>query len=607
MDISVSSLNFINQLPKLSGVYRFYGAPDDLNPNGELLYVGKASNLYNRVKSYFQKSSALSPRIILMVSKIVRIEITVTENEVSALILENNLIKSLRPKYNIVFRDDKSYTLIRLSKHDFPKIDTFLGKPNKVDTYFGPYPNSKAAKQNLELIVKLFKLRTCSDTSLENRSRPCMLYEIKHCTAPCVQFVTKQDYQLQVNLAIDFLNGKYALIIKNLTQEMYQLATQMEFEQASVIRDRLSYVKQISMSQVINSYKQPVSADIVFCEISANQVFVYLIILRHGSYVGDKHFVLTNALNSELSEVFEAFLKNYYLDKQNIQHIFTKVKLNEEFKVLFSKACGIKLNPPIKHQIKELYRMGEINLHKIVEQYQKNKFLEESAVILAKLLELPMINRIECIDVSHNHGDSTVASLVVYENGIIDNTKYRKYNLTKTGLDQSINGNDLLAMKAVLRRRFANKDLPIPEVILVDGGMLQLDLVKNILVTDGLYDRIRVISIKKGERRDPIYDQVLFVDGRVLSYQHNTKLFKLLQNLRDEAHRFAITGHRKQQINKMTLSSLNDIPLLGVKKKRDLLAYFGSVKNIAKSDIKELQRVSGVGKVLAQHIYTYFH
>ena len=218
-----------------------------------------------------------------------------------------------------------------------------------------------------------------------------------------------------------------------------------------------------------------------------------------------------------------------------------------------------------------------------------------------------MINRIECIDVSHNHGDSTVASLVVYENGIIDNTKYRKYNLTKTGLDQSINGNDLLAMKAVLRRRFANKDLPIPEVILVDGGMLQLDLVKNILVTDGLYDRIRVISIKKGERRDPIYDQVLFVDGRVLSYQHNTKLFKLLQNLRDEAHRFAITGHRKQQINKMTLSSLNDIPLLGVKKKRDLLAYFGSVKNIAKSDIKELQRVSGVGKVLAQHIYTYFH
>ncbi|MDQ5920051.1 MAG: excinuclease subunit [Pseudomonadota bacterium] len=631
MNILVSDPNFIKVIPKLPGVYRFYairevkncGDKQDEYGDYELLYVGKALNLYNRVKSYFQKSNNLSPRISLMVAKVHSIEITVTENEVSALILENNLIKSLKPKYNIIFRDDKSYPLIRLSKHEFPRLDSFRKKMdagNLSDNLFGPYPNSFAVKQNLDLIGKLFKLRNCTDAVFSSRTRPCIMYEIKRCSAPCVHLVSKADYAVQVALAIDFLKGKYASVLDSLTAQMYQLSDHMEFEKAAVVRDRLNQIKHISSSQIINSYNQPMSADLIICRGDEAKVFIYLIILRNGLYVGDKSFILDN-LDDDVSQVVEAFLENYYLGSThnaiseaantsynyNAQGIFTKFSLRDEFKQLFFKACNIKISQGRYKQIKKLYQMGEVNLRNIINQYQGMHYFNNAAGYLANLLNLNEIKRIECIDVSHHQGDNTVASIVVYENGVIDHSKYRRYNLATDLSGRPVGGNDLLAMQTVLERRLQNKELKLPDVILVDGGQLQLDILKNILKNAKLYDRMRGLAIFKGERRDPTLDRVLVDNGDVLGYANHPLLFRLLQGLRDEAHRFAITGHRKRQVKKMSQSQLDDIPNLGIKKKKALLAHFGSVKSIMNAGVADLQNVVGIGSVLAEHIYRYFH
>ena len=606
MEILTTTPGFINSLPKLPGVYRFFTKASQENAAGELLYVGKALNLYSRVKSYFQKSTLLSPRISLMISKIHRIEITITDSEVSALILESNLIKSLKPKYNIIFRDDKSYPFIRLTNHQFPKLDSFRGKPNSRDICFGPYPSAFAVKENLDTLSRLFKLRTCVDSVFNNRSRPCMLYQIKRCSAPCVNLVSKADYNQQVASAIDFLQGKYAKIIADLTAEMYALSDNMEFEQAAKIRDKLAMLKQISEAQIINNYQKPFNADLIFGEKHSSTVFIYLIILRNGLYIGDKHFTLNN-IDNPLVEVIEAFLENYYLETQHVHNIFTSVELSAEFKRLFSQASGIEVQYKVNQQIEHLHQLGMVNLHKIVEQQEQVKTLENAAGRLAQLLGMPPIKRIECIDISHNHGENTIGSLVVYENGIIDHSKYRRYNLDKDYEGAAIKGNDLLAMETLLKRRLVSKELNVPEVIVVDGGPLQLKTLKNMLVTMGLCDKIRGIAIYKGEGRKAQNDSILLDNGDTLECQNDGQLFGLLQSLRDEAHRFAITGHRKKQIKKMTRSNLNEIPNLGVKKQRALIAYFGSVKGIAVASISELQKVAGVGEKLAGQIYLHFH
>lgn len=607
MEILVSDIEFIKAIPKLPGIYRFYTANDAANIHGELLYIGKAVNLQNRIKSYFQKTESLSPRIRLMVSKIFRIEITVTYNEASALILENNLIKHLKPKYNIIFRDDKSYPLIRLSLHDFPKLDSFRGKVNS-DThiYFGPYPNSYGVLQNLDLIGKLFKLRNCTDAVLASRSRPCIMYQIKRCSAPCVNLITKDGYAISVGLAVDFLNGKYSTIIETLTHKMQNYAELMEFEKASVIRDRLNLIMHISSSQIISSYQQPLSADIIICESYAEKVFIYLIILRNGLYIGDKNFILDNP-DESVAKVVEVFLESYYSDSRNTQNIFTKYELTDKFKQLFFQALNIKVSTGRYKQVEQLYKMGQINLGKIINQYHGGMELKQIAAELANKLNLSDIHRIECIDVSHNHGENTVGSIVVYEDGVINHNKYRRYNLNVDSSGNPIRGNDLLAMKTILKRRFSNHESYLPDIILIDGGSLQLNILKNILDEYELCDRIRGLAIFKGERRDPKFDQIIIDDGVILKYSEDSRLFKLLHLLRDEAHRFAITGHRKKQIKKMSYSELDEIQNLGTKKKKALLAHFGSVKNIAHASVSDLQSVVGIGNVLAQQIYAYFH
>ena len=608
-------------LPSGPGVYRFYTAADAAGEE-ELLYVGKAINLQKRIKSYFQKSTTLSPRINLMVQKIGGIEFTVTENEISALILENNLIKSLKPRYNIIFRDDKTYPMLRVTHHQFPRLDSYRGKVMQNGDYFGPYPNVQAMKYSLDLIQRIFKLRTCSDNMFKSRTRPCMLYQIKRCTAPCVNLVSQEEYARQVKLAIDFLEGKYSQITRDLKAEMMRAADNLEFERAGKIRDKISMINSISANQIINTYQKPLTADLVIMMGHGKKAFIYLIMLRAGIYVGDNNFIVDNP-DDDLSEVLQVFLESHYLprEQQNLLQIFSKCELSRDALVFLSRALKIKISHQLPQQLNKLYAMGENNLRRLIADHHREDNLPASASRLAHLLascvkssdlrvdigvlNVVQLQRIECIDVSHHMGENTVASVVVYANGTIDHSQYRRYNLNQDLMGNPINGNDLRAMETVVLKGLASTTKPMPDLIVVDGGKLQLNAIKNILKDQGLYGKIRVVALFKGLRRDPMRDSVLLDTGLMFRVKDEPLIFELLHQLRDEAHRFAITAHRKKQVNKMSGSVLDEIPGIGPKIRRKLLLHFGSVKNIAHASVSDLQQVDGVGQSLANEVAAY--
>ncbi|MFN8769402.1 MAG: excinuclease ABC subunit UvrC [Neisseriaceae bacterium] len=592
MKLSIKQKDFLNKIPKSPGVYRFFAE------DNELLYVGKAINLYKRVKSYFQKQYNTSPRIALMVAKISYLEITITENETSALILENNLIKELKPKYNIIFRDDKTYPLIRITGHQFPKIDYYRGKTLKSNVYFGPYPNATATKQTIDTIQRIFKLRTCSDSFFNNRTRPCILYQIKRCTAPCVGYVDIKQYKDQIDSAKDFLNGKYNELLELLSKKMYDASELMDFETAATIRDEITMIKQIQVNQIITSHNKALSADLIIHDIVSNKLHIYLIVIRNGMYIGDNNFVV-DVIDEDYINSLEVFLENYYLNNRNTKLIILETVLDKEFIQFFASALQIKIDNKISDKVEGLFAMGKINLRNIIES--NDSHIIDAINVLSHELD-SIVNRIECIDVSHNQGENAVASIVVFDNGIIDNSQYRKFNLPI-----EVNGNDLLAMEMVLNRRLTKVDSKLPDVILVDGGKLQFETVKNIISKHSLCGKIKVVAIFKGEKRNPKLDRLILEDTRIISYKDASNLFRLLQKLRDEAHRFAITGHRKKQVKKMSNSVIVEIPNVGMKTRKALLLHFGSVKAIAEASVNDLQEVVGIGNVLANQIYSYFH
>lgn len=596
MKILINQNGFLEQIPSAPGVYRYYDSAD------KLLYVGKAINLRKRVASYFNDTRDNSLRINIMIKQIVSIEVTITKDEASALILENNLIKSLRPKYNIIFRDDKSYPLICLSKHDYPLIESNRHQNTK-GTYFGPYPNARGVRQTLDLITAVFQLRTCSDQTFNSRTKPCMLYQIKRCSAPCVNLIGQTDYAAQVKNASDFLNGKYPVLIKNLTKQMLDAAKKHDFEHAALIRDRIDQIKQVSQYQIINNYNKPVTLDIVLGHQEYDKLFIYIIILNNGIYIGDKSFVF-DTIAQDANASYERFFQGYYLDHLNTKNIYTSIALTDHFKQVFFKATAINItnNLPKTLQLNKLYNMALVNLQHLIQRQQSQANLAQGALQLAEKLNISVINKIECIDISHNHGDSAVASIVTYYDGKMDAKRYRRYNL-----DSSINGNDLLAVEVVLKRRLEQVLNEYPDVILIDGGRLQFDLVKKIVADYELHGKIRVISIYKGAGRNPMLDTAILDERRQLQVADNPVIFKLLHSLRDEAHRFAITGHRKSQVKKMNKSKLDDITGIGSKIKKQLMLKFGSVTAIAQASLAELQSTPYVGEALSLRIYNYFH
>lgn len=586
-------LEFLKKIPTSSGVYRYY----DVNDN--LLYVGKAINLRLRVKSYFQKNNVNSPRITVMVSKIVKIELTITEDETSALLLESNLIKSLKPRYNIVFRDDKSYPYLKVTTHQYPLIEYYRGK-SRIGELFGPYPNAYAVRETLDTLQKLFKLRTCSDSEFGSRSRPCLLYQINRCSAPCVDLISASDYKKNIDSAKKFLNGDYADLINELSEKMYVFAENMDFESAANLRDKITFIHRIQSQQIISDSNSPLNADIILVNESVHdKLVIYLIQIRKGLYVGDKHYLLPK-LDTVVS-LLEGFIEKYYAEN-SCALIYVDVGLKTEFTNFILERRGVIVSRDLDERVKKILLMGHKNLLQIVENLSVSNIYVSAINRLSVLLNKDSINRIECYDVSHNHGISAVASMVVWSAGQIDKKKYRRYNLPA-----SINGNDLAAFKFILQKRLANTVLDIPDIILVDGGRLQFTIAKNIIDDLGFHDKISIIGIYKGQNRNPVLDRVILNEDIQLEFNSERDIFRLLQVLRDEAHRFAISAHRNKEEIRMTRSRLEDIEGLGAQKRKALIAFFGSSDNVAKASIDELMQVKLIGTALANKIFNFFH
>lgn len=595
MIIQVSQPDFLKQIPHDSGVYCYY------DKDNVLLYVGKAIDLQKRIQSYFRKSAILSPRIYLMVQKIVYLELRVTQNEDAALILENNLIKSLKPKYNIVFRDDKSYPSIKISKHEFPNIEYFRGKIITGNVY-GPYPNSYEVKNMLELAQKIFKIRTCSDSEFNSRKRPCMLYQINRCSAPCVNEISKEDYMVQIKLLSNLLRGNYSTVTTKLMEQMQQAADNLDFETAAILRDKITTIRSLQSQQLVNNDNSLVNADIFLIHELETKIIYHIISVRSGIYLGDKNIIVNKQITS--IETHDLFLDDYYAKQNNLSGlaVYFCNEISPEVRVFLEDKYEII----IKHKInlvslKKLYQKGIINIAKVA--LNTGDVFLESKKRLLEITGLEKIERIECYDISHDHGSHALGVMVVYEDGIVDHSKYRKFNL-----DDKVNGDDILAMQIVLKRRLASQDLKLPQVLLIDGGINQVNAIKNILHDMQLYDKIKVLGMFKGEKRDPTLD-CLYIDSQTskISYQQDPVVFKLLHELRDEAHRFAISGHRKKKIKSMSNSILSEIPNIGIKKQKLLINYFGSAKAVALASVEELSNTPMIGANLAKEIYNFFH
>lgn len=577
-----------------------------LDEAGQVLYVGKANQLKKRVGSYFQKTN-ISPRIRLMVSHIARIEITVTRTEAEALLLENNLIKSLKPRYNILFRDDKTYPYIVFTGHEFPRIAYYRGAPQRQNQYFGPYPNSYAAKETIALLQKIFRLRTCEDNVFNNRTRPCLLHQIHRCKAPCVRLISSEEYAADVRNAVLLLQGKYGEVEASLRSAMELAAEEMRYEQAGALRDQLQALRTVQQKQYMESGKAT-DADIVAVAELDEELCVTLAVVRGGRHLGDKHFFPQNAAGESASEVLEAFLAQQYLSRAIPALILTSIPLaTEELENLFTEQAGYKVQ--IRHAVtgerRQWLDMALQNALLALQQQagkQAGQMLRVEA--LRHILAMPQLKRIECFDISHTMGEATVASCVVYDDYSIRTAEYRRYNITGiTG------GDDYAAMRQALLRRYQKLQQgegKRPDLVLIDGGIGQLGIASEVM--SGLGLDIPLVGVAKGVERKPGMEQLFRpLVEKPLQLESDNPALHLIQQVRDEAHRFAIAGHRAKRGKIRMASMLEEIAGVGEKRRRNLLARFGGLKGVQQASIEELARVEGISPALAEKIYQQFH
>ena len=592
---------FVASLPLLPGVYRM------LDENGKVLYVGKAAQLKKRVGSYFQKTN-ISPRIRLMISHIANIEVTITGTEAEALLLENNLIKSLKPRYNILFRDDKTYPYIILTDGLFPRLAYYRGITVKQHQNFGPYPNSGAAKESIDLLQKIFRLRTCEDNVFKNRARPCLLHQIQRCTGPCVGFISKEDYAIDVRNAALLLSGKQDEVEVRLRTAMEQASIAQHYEHAAALRDQLHALHTVQQKQFMESGKAT-DADIVAVVELDGVMCVNLSMVRGGRHLGDKHFFPQNAENQSVSEVLEAFLAQHYLNSVIPQLILTSLEINVEvYEALFSQQSGSKVL--IRHNVTgERRQWLDMALNNALLALQQQAGMQAGQLLrletLRAAVNLPDLSRIECFDISHTMGEATVASCVVYDNMAIRPTEYRRYNISGiTG------GDDYAAMRQALMRRYSKLQAgegKRPDLILIDGGVGQLGVAVDVMSELNLSD-IQLMGVAKGVERKPGMEQLLLPQlEKPLQLSPDSPALHLIQQVRDEAHRFAITGHRAQRGKARTTSTLEQISGVGEKRRRNLLSRFGGLKGVQQASVAELAQVEGISPSLAEKIYQQLH
>ena len=592
----------LKTLPNLPGVYRM------LNASDEVIYVGKAKDLKKRVASYFNKNLP-SPRTRLMVSHIANIVTTVTHNEAEALLLENNLIKSLMPRYNVLFRDDKTYPYIALSADPQPRLAFHRGTQRKGAQYFGPFPNAVAVRESIQLLQKVFKLRTCENSVFSNRSRPCLQHQIERCTAPCVGLISDADYRNDVEQAALFLQGKTNEVIDTLAEKMNVAASNLDYEQAALIRDRMQALRQVQAKQFVSDFNVA-DADVIACAELQGQHCINLVMVRGGRHLGDRSYMPKNTDGESLETTVLAFLAQHYVAQNTPPLIVLGIKVDGSLlEQVLSEQAGrkVKLNSNAIGDKRVWLKMAQTNAELALSQRAASA-ANQSAKLLAlhEALNLPdSTQRIECFDISHTMGEATIGSCVVFDRGDMQNSEYRRYNVT--GITP---GDDYAAMRDVLTRRYkkvAAGEGVRPDLVFIDGGKGQLSVAVEVMAEVGLSD-ILLVGIAKGEARKPGLETMIFSDtGEMLNLEKDNKGLHLLQQIRDEAHRFAITGHRAKRAKARMHSSLEDIEGIGAKRRKALLTRFGGLDAIKNASMDELAQVEGISPSLAEKIYGELH
>ena len=593
---------FVAGLPSLPGVYRMLGAA------GEVLYVGKARDLKKRVSSYFTKTLQ-SPRIGLMVTQIASMETTVTRSEGEALILENNFIKSLAPRYNILFRDDKSYPYLMITGHRYARIGFHRGGQEKKNRYFGPFPHSYAVRESIQLLQRVFRLRTCEDSVLENRSRPCLLHQIQRCSAPCTRLISEDAYAHDVRNAELFLLGRENDVINTLTAKMDSAATALRFEEAAMYRDQVRALSRVQARQYVES-AAGVDADVVACRSEGGISCVNLVMIRAGRHVGDRSFFPQNADAATPGEVILAFLTQHYLEQPIPPLILANADLEGE---MLEAALSEQAHRPVRLVVtpqgdrRIWLEMAEKNaLLALANRVRERGTQEGRLVALREALGLPeSAQRIECFDISHTMGEATVGSCVVYDGHDMQNSEYRRFNIRDI-----TPGDDYAAMRQVLMRRYERisaEGAKMPDLILIDGGKGQVAQARSALVELGLND-VSVVGVAKGPERKPGLEELIVEgEGVVVTLPPQHPGLHLIQQIRDEAHRFAIVGHRARRGKTRTTSELNEIPGIGDKRRRALLAHFGGLKGVQSAAVEDIMKVEGISRATAQKIYRHLH
>jgi excinuclease ABC subunit C len=593
---------FVAGLPNLPGVYRF------LNAAGDAIYVGKAGDLKKRVASYFQKNLA-SPRTAMMVSQIAGAETTITRTEAEALLLENNLIKSLQPRYNVLFRDDKSYGYILVTGHEYPQIRFYRGAHQKGNKYFGPFPSAWSIRETIGHMQKIFKLRTCDDTVFNHRSRPCLLHQIGRCSGPCVGLVSPEQYASDVRHAEQFLEGKESDVIADLSAKMQLAAEERNYELAALYRDQIRMLQRILSGQAVESTGTG-DVDIIVAMERESLWCVTLAMVRGGRHLGDRSFFPQNAAGSDAATVVESFMDQHYAQQPVPGRVIAdQVENGADVEALLGDIAGraVKLVTKPIGENRTWAEMARRNAALALGQRLATQATQETRVTaLQEFLgsETP-IQRIECFDISHTMGEAPVASCVVYDKGAMQNSEYRRYNVK--GVDP---GDDYAAMCYALGVRYkklADGEGKTPDLILIDGGLGQINAARAVMQDLGLH-QIRMMGVAKGVERKPGMEQLFLVgeeEPRRLPPDHPA--LHLIQQIRDEAHRFAITGHRARRGKARTASRLEEISAVGPRRRQKLLEHFGGLQGVLAASIEDLARVEGISRTLAERIYQELH